>query len=64
MTYKIFITDDRIRHLINELGDRVKILDKKEKDMTTTPVEITINEGIDLLNVFHAGVRVGINMDA
>ena len=60
MTYTIFVTDDRVDILINELGDNAKVLDKKE-GMSTTPVEITIDGSSDLLRVFHAGIRVGLS---
>jgi hypothetical protein len=61
MTYKIFISDDRIKFLVNELGEsKVKVLDKK--DTSTTPVEVTIESASDLLNVFHAGIMAGIKV--
>lgn len=60
MTYKIFISDDRVHYLINELGEKqIKVLDKPE-GFTTTPVEVTIDSSVDLLSVFHAGVKAGI----
>ena len=61
MTYKIFISEDRIKFLVKELGEsKVKVLDKK--DTSTIPVEVTIESSLDLLNVFHAGVMAGINV--
>lgn len=61
MTYKIFISDDRIKFLVNELGEsKVKVLDKK--DTSTTPVEVTIEDGMDVLNVFHAGIYAGLTV--
>lgn len=61
MTYKIFISDDRVNHLVTELGNKVKVLDKKETS-TFTPVEVTLESSSDLLNVFHAGVMAGIKV--
>ena len=61
MTYRIFVSDDRVEFLVNELGDKAKVLDKKE-GMTTIPVEITIEDSMDILNVFHAGIRTGMKV--
>jgi len=61
MTYRIWISDDRVEFLVNELGDKAKVLDKKE-GVATTPIEITIEDSMDVLNVFHAGIRAGIKV--
>jgi hypothetical protein len=59
MAYKLSISPERIKYILREMGDdRVKII--REGDHFTQ-VEITINDGFDALNLFHAGVMSGLN---
>ena len=61
MTYQIPIVNDRINYLIDELGDKVKIVRQSDSG-TTTWVDVTINDSTDLLQLFHAGVHAGLKI--
>jgi hypothetical protein len=59
MTYKLSISPDRVKYILREMGDdRVKII--REGDHFTL-LEITISDGFDALNLFHAGIMSGLN---
>jgi hypothetical protein len=58
MTYRIFLLEDRISFLLEEMPEgKVKVGETDNTGMTE--VKITIDDSFDLLKVFHAGVRVG-----
>ncbi len=57
MKYQFSIQNDRIKFLMSELGEKMSII---KQDDSWTRVEVTIEENIDVLKVFHAGCRSGI----
>ena len=57
MTYQLSVLTERLKYLVKELNDHVTIL---SEDGEFTTIEITINSMIDVLCVFHAGVRCGV----
>jgi len=57
MKYQFSIQTHRVKYLIKEMTDRIKII---SQDDEWTKVEIEINNGLDLLQVYHAGCRTGL----
>lgn len=58
MTHRIFLCEDRVPFLLNEMiKDKVKILETDPDGMTE--VEIIIEDSFDVLRIFHAGVEAG-----
>ena len=57
MTYKIFLCEERVPFLVNEMAHGKVNVIETEDEMTL--VEITIDDAFDLLKIFHAGVEVG-----
>ena len=57
MKYKFSVVNERLEFLIKELKEKISVI---EVDKNFTEVEITINEAIDILHVFHAGVNNGM----
>jgi len=57
MKYKLSVLNERVEFLVKELKEKVSVI---EADENFTEVEITINEDMDILRVFHAGVNNGI----
>lgn len=58
MKYQFDIQNDRVKFLTKELTDKISIV---EQDGKWTRVEITIENNMDLLHVFHAGCKAGID---
>ena len=58
MKYQFSIQNDRVKYLITELSNKISIVNQDDK---WTRVEISIEENIDLLHVFHAGCRAGVD---
>ena len=56
--YTLNISPDRVPYLVQQLGDKINILGE---DQGLIKVSITISSDIDVLYVFHAGTRVGMN---
>jgi len=57
MTHRIFLCEERVPFLVNEMVfGKVKVVETEDK-MTT--VDITIEDAFDLLKVFHAGIKAG-----
>ena len=62
MTYQIPVLTERLRFLQSELGDHIKVLSTDEVSFGGfSQVEITIKNEVDVLNIFHAGIRVNSN---
>ena len=58
MTHRIFLCEDRVPFLIDEMvAGKVKVIETDSNKMVT--VEITIDDSFDLLTVFHAGIIAG-----
>jgi hypothetical protein len=58
MTHKIFLCEDRVPFLIDEMvAGKVKVIETDSNKMVT--VNITIDDSFDLLKVFHAGINCG-----
>jgi len=58
MTYKVFVINDRVKYLSQQLGDRVIVINEEDN---MTVVEVTINDSMDIISLFHAGVMAGLN---
>jgi hypothetical protein len=58
MTYKIFLLEDRIPFLLDQMSKGKVVVGEKD-DTGMIPVDITIDNSYDLLGVFHAGTRAG-----
>jgi hypothetical protein len=59
MIYKLAISNDRVKYLVKELGDNVKVIRVGDE---TTILEVTISGDMDALCLFHAGVYSGLNV--
>jgi hypothetical protein len=60
MTHRIFLCEERVPFLVNEMVfGKVKVVETEDK-MTT--VDITIDDAFDLLKVFHAGFNCGYEL--
>jgi len=59
MIFKLAISNNRVKYLVKELGDNVKIIRVGDE---TTILEVTINGDMDALSLFHAGVYSGLNL--
>ena len=59
MIYKLAISNDRVKYLVKELGDNIKIIRVGDE---TTILDVTINSDMDALSLFHAGVYSGLNV--
>ena len=57
MKVELFITKDRVPYIVGELGvDRVTV---SEYDATQDMVSFELDSSIDVLCMFHAGIRCG-----
>jgi hypothetical protein len=57
MKVELFITKDRVPYIVGELGaDRVTV---SEYDATQDMVSFELDSSIDVLCMFHAGLRCG-----
>jgi hypothetical protein len=59
MIFTLAVSNNRVKHLVKELGDNVKIIRVGDE---TTILEVTINTDMDALSLFHAGVYSGLNI--
>ena len=59
MIFTLAISNNRVKHLVKELGDNIKIIRVGDE---TTILEVTINTDMDALSLFHAGVYSGLNI--
>ena len=58
MKVELFISKDRVPYIIEALGEDRVIVDKLD-DSTQDLVKFEMNSTIDLLHMFHAGIRFG-----
>ena len=58
MTYRVFLLEDRIPFLLEQMPEGKVVVGEKD-DTGMVPVDITIDDSFDLLRVFHAGIRAG-----
>jgi VCBS repeat-containing protein len=58
MVYKLCISKDRVQYLTQQLGDNIVVVSEKDSIHT---VEVTINDDMDALSLFHAGIMAGMN---
>jgi hypothetical protein len=58
MTHRIFLCEERVPFLVNEMvAGKVKVIETDDNGMTT--LDVTIEDSFDLLKVFHAGIEAG-----
>jgi hypothetical protein len=57
MTYKFSITAERVPYLVEELKEKIVVGEAKDERIE---VEITIEDNIDVLRTFHAGINCGM----
>ena len=57
MKAELFITKDRVPYIVNELGaDRIVVTEHNgDQDM----ISFELDSQLDLLHMFHAGIRFG-----
>ena len=57
MKVELFITKDRVPYIVNELGaDKVTVTEHNgDQDM----ISFELDSQLDLLHMFHAGIRFG-----
>jgi hypothetical protein len=60
MIYKLCISKNRIQYLIQQLGSNIFVTDEVREDNLAI-VEVTINDDMDALSLFHAGIMAGMN---
>lgn len=58
MNYTLLVHPERISYLENELKDHITVIGKTERDMIE--VIIKIDHNLDILSVFHAGIKCGL----
>jgi hypothetical protein len=59
MIVELFISKDRVPYIVKELGaDRVTVEKLNEGD-TQDLIKFEMNSTLDLLHMFHAGIRFG-----
>ena len=62
MKYAIFVHTDRTKFILEMLGDKIKIIKQEvENGIGWTKLEVTIEDSIDLMHVFHAGCQTGMS---
>lgn len=61
MNYEFVMFKDRVSFLVKELGDKVTIGEDHKEDMVN--ITVNIEYGYDLLNLFHAGIKLGMGGD-
>ena len=59
MIFTLAVSNNRVKHLVKELGDNVKIIRVGDE---TTILDVTINNDMDALSLFHAGIYSGLNI--
>ena len=60
MNYEFFTTQERLDSLIEKRLE-VKVLGDSETDKEFLHIEVRINDGMDALKLFQAGIDYGIN---
>lgn len=60
MIYKLCISKNRVQYLKQQLGSNIFVTDEVREDNLAS-VEVTINDDMDALSLFHAGIMAGIN---
>jgi hypothetical protein len=58
MKVELFISKDRVPYIIEALGEDRVIVDKLD-DSNQDLVKFEMNSTIDLLHMFHAGIKCG-----
>jgi hypothetical protein len=58
MNVELFISKDRVPYIIEALGEDRVIVDKLD-DSNQDLVKFEMNSTLDLLHMFHAGIRCG-----
>ena len=59
MIFTLAISNDRVKYLIRELGGNVKVIRVGDE---TTILDVTIDNDLDALSLFHAGIYSGLNI--
>lgn len=60
MNYEFVMFKDRAPFLVKELGDKVTVGGDHKEDMVI--ITINIESGADLLPIFHAGIKYGMEV--
>jgi hypothetical protein len=63
MKHTIIVFTDRSKYLLELLGDKAQIVEQyiDEYQVNWTKLEITIEDSIDLMHVFHAGCKTAMD---
>lgn len=57
--YEIFIHPERVSFLQEALGEKLVVLSEELTGYGNIKVEVTINDEMDVLHIFHAGIMHG-----
>jgi hypothetical protein len=60
MIATIVVDNNRVKPLVDQMGDKVKII-RPSFDEAYMLLEVTIDESIDVLHIFHAGIKYGMD---
>ena len=60
MNYEFVMFKDRAPFLVKELGNKVTVGEDHKEDMVI--ITVNIESGGDLLPIFHAGIKYGMEM--
>jgi len=55
----LWVSNERADYIIKEMGGQAQIINTEEDG--TKMIEITIENRMDLLNLFHAGIHFGMS---
>ena len=55
----LWVGKERADYIIKEMGNQAQIINTEEDG--TKVIEVTIENRMDLLNLFHAGINFGIS---
>jgi hypothetical protein len=59
-TFEFWTSEDRVPYIQVELRENVEVI--KKDDDNFVKVRVTINDGIDALYLFHAGINYGFKL--
>lgn len=59
MIIKLSLTQERVKYVIDQMGNDVKVGEVEADGMIE--LEFDINRSYDLLRLFHAGIECGFN---
>lgn len=63
MKHTLIVFPERSKHLLDLLGDKARIVEQytDEFGVNWTKLEIIVEDSIDVMNIFHAGCKTGLD---